>query len=101
MRFVKPLDEKLILDLAAQHKLLVTIEENVIAGGAGSAVSEFLATHQIETPVLNLGLPDIFIDHGDREVLLQQCGLDSAGIQQTISDYYQQDCKTERTQLIS
>lgn len=105
MRFVKPLDEQLIMDLACQHKLLVTVEENAIAGGAGSAVSELLTTHQINTPILHLGLPDKFIEHGDREELFQLNGLDSEGIYKTISLYYkqsyQQDCKPERTQLIS
>ena len=80
MRFVKPLDENLILELAKNHDALVTIEENVIAGGAGSAVNEFLQAQSILMPVLNIGLPDRFIEQGGREELLALCGLDTAGI---------------------
>ncbi len=80
MRFVKPLDETLILELAKTHDVLVTVEENVIAGGAGSAVNEFLQAQQILMPVLNLGLPDKFIEQGGREQLLSLCGLDANGI---------------------
>ncbi|WP_166251903.1 1-deoxy-D-xylulose-5-phosphate synthase [Marinobacter salicampi] len=80
MRFVKPLDEALILELATQHELLVTVEENAIAGGAGSAVSEFLNAQGVDIPMLNLGLPDLFVDHGKREELLAECGLDSDGM---------------------
>ena len=80
MRFVKPLDESLILELARQHDVLVTIEENVVAGGAGSAVAELLATHGIEKAVLTLGLPDRPIEHGTREQCLQDAGLDVPGI---------------------
>jgi 1-deoxy-D-xylulose-5-phosphate synthase len=84
MRFVKPLDEALILEMAASHKLLVTLEENSIQGGAGSAVTEFLYQQQLLKPVLQLGLPDRYIDHGKHEQLLVECGLDSAGIEQAI-----------------
>jgi 1-deoxy-D-xylulose-5-phosphate synthase len=63
MRFVKPLDKEMILSLANSHELLVTLEENSIAGGAGSAVSEFLAEQAVVMPILQLGLPDQFIDH--------------------------------------
>ena len=80
MRFVKPLDEELVLSLAAEHALLVTLEDNAVMGGAGSAVNECLAAHQCQIPVLNLGLPDQFIDHGKRSALLADCGLDSNGI---------------------
>lgn len=80
MRFVKPLDEALILELAQQHELLVTLEENAIAGGAGSAVTECLNRQEVLMPVLQLGLPDTFIDHGNREELLKDCGLDAHGI---------------------
>lgn len=85
MRFVKPLDEALILELAEQHDLLVTLEENAIAGGAGSAVVEFLNRQEVSMPVLQLGLPDTFIDHGKHGELLQECGLDAAGIFADIS----------------
>ena len=80
MRFVKPLDEALVSELAAQHKLLVTIEENVIMGGAGSAVLEALQKQGCTVPVLQLGLPDRFIDQGDPALQLASVGLDAAGI---------------------
>jgi 1-deoxy-D-xylulose-5-phosphate synthase len=80
MRFVKPLDEELILELAKSHDVLVTVEENVIAGGAGSAVNEFLQAQSILLPVLNIGLPDRFVEQGSREELLALCGLDAKGI---------------------
>jgi 1-deoxy-D-xylulose-5-phosphate synthase len=80
MRFVKPLDEALVLELAEQHDLLVTLEENTIAGGAGSAVTEFLNRQEVSMPVLQLGLPDTFIDHGKHEELLKDCGLDAQGL---------------------
>jgi 1-deoxy-D-xylulose-5-phosphate synthase len=80
MRFVKPLDRDLAFRLAATHELVVTIEENVVAGGAGSAVEETLAADGIEVPVLTLGLPDRFVEHGDPVQLLADCGLDAAGI---------------------
>jgi 1-deoxy-D-xylulose-5-phosphate synthase len=84
MRFVKPLDEQLVLELAEQHDLLVTLEENVIAGGAGSAVTECLNTHQVTVPVLQLGLPDRFVEHGKHTELLTECGLDPEGIGRAI-----------------
>jgi 1-deoxy-D-xylulose-5-phosphate synthase len=80
MRFVKPLDEALVLELAAQHALLVTLEENVVAGGAGAAVSELLARHALDVGVLHLGLPDRNIKHGTREQCLQDAGLDVPGL---------------------
>jgi 1-deoxy-D-xylulose-5-phosphate synthase len=84
MRFIKPIDEALIMELAKSHDVLVTIEENVLAGGAGSAVNEFLQAQQILMPVLNLGLPDLFVEQGTREELLAQCGLDKKGILNSI-----------------
>ena len=84
MRFVKPLDEALVLDLARRHDLLVTVEENVIMGGAGSAVLEALERHAVTTPVLQLGLPDRFIDQGDPGIQLTACGLTTDGILQSI-----------------
>lgn len=80
MRFIKPLDTRMVLDAARQHELVVTIEENVIAGGAGSAINECLAAHGVQTPVLNLGLPDRYIEHGTREEVLHDAGLDREGI---------------------
>ena len=84
MRFVKPLDVDLVLALARDHDVLVTVEENVIAGGAGSAVGEALAAAGVEVPLLMLGLPDRFVDHGDPAFLLGQCGLDAQGIAASI-----------------
>jgi len=80
MRFVKPLDAELAAYLARTHEALVTIEENVVAGGAGSAVAEALAAAGFAIPILHLGLPDEFIDQGDPAVLLVHCGLDAKGI---------------------
>jgi 1-deoxy-D-xylulose-5-phosphate synthase len=84
MRFVKPLDEDLVRRLADTHDALVTIEENVIEGGAGSACLETLAAYGCTKPVLQLGLPDRFIDHGDPAQLLKDCGLDAAGIVESV-----------------
>ena len=84
MRFIKPLDEDLILELARSHGLLVTVEENTLHGGAGSAVNEFLAASGIAMNCLNLGLPDEFIEHGERNELLAHCGLDATGIRHAI-----------------
>ncbi len=80
MRFVKPLDAALVAQLAASHDLIVTIEEGSVMGGAGSAVAEALAAAGCVKPLLQLGLPDQFIDHGDAQQLLASCGLDAAGI---------------------
>ena len=80
MRFVKPIDEALILELAKSHDVFITVEENVIAGGAGSAVNNFLQAQRILMPVLNIGLPDSFVEQGTREELLAICGLDVQGI---------------------
>jgi 1-deoxy-D-xylulose-5-phosphate synthase len=87
MRFVKPLDEALIRELAESHELLVTVEENVVAGGAGCAVNQFLQAKRILMPVLNLGLPDAFIEQGTREELLALCGLDAQGIAASIAAF--------------
>jgi 1-deoxy-D-xylulose-5-phosphate synthase len=84
MRFVKPLDLDLVLRLARDHDALVTVEENVVAGGAGSAVAEALAAAGIGIPILHLGLPDAFPDHGDPALLLAQVGLDAKGIAASI-----------------
>jgi len=85
MRFVKPLDAELVCALADSHDLLVTVEENVIQGGAGSAVLECLQQADISLPVLQLGLPDHFIEQGDHAAMLAQCGLDASGIQGAIA----------------
>ena len=80
MRYVKPLDETLVLELADSHALLVTVEENVVQGGAGSAVLEALQRHRRMVPVLQLGLPDRFVDHGDPGIQLAACGLNAEGL---------------------
>jgi 1-deoxy-D-xylulose-5-phosphate synthase len=86
MRFIKPLDVDLVKQLAEANDLIVTVEEGCVQGGAGSAVAEALAAAGIAKPVLMLGLPDQFIEHGDPAKLLSLCGLDAAGIEQAIRD---------------
>jgi 1-deoxy-D-xylulose-5-phosphate synthase len=89
MRFAKPLDEALVLEIARGHDGIVTVEEGCIAGGAGSAVGECLAAAGLTVPLLHLGLPDRFIEHGDPAKLLAACGLDAAGIEQAIRQRFQ------------
>ncbi|WP_445400385.1 1-deoxy-D-xylulose-5-phosphate synthase [Zobellella sp. An-6] len=87
MRFVKPLDEALLLSLLDGHELLVTVEENAVMGGAGSAVNECLMHHKRPMPVLNLGLPDEFIEQGGQQQILALLGLDADGMVRSISEY--------------
>ncbi|MDZ7901779.1 MAG: 1-deoxy-D-xylulose-5-phosphate synthase [Rheinheimera sp.] len=87
MRFVKPLDLALLQQLQAEHQLIVTLEDNAIAGGAGSAVNEAIAALQLNYRVLNLGLPDHFIRHGTQDELYAELGLDSAGISRQIAQF--------------
>ena len=91
MRFIKPLDEALVLELAAHHELLVTLEENAVIGGAGAEVSRVVETLAQRPRMLRLGLPDRFIDHGDQAQLLASVGLDEAGILASINALYQRD----------
>ncbi|GAB6068028.1 1-deoxy-D-xylulose-5-phosphate synthase [Methylothermus subterraneus] len=91
MRFIKPLDEALILELARDHSYLVTVEENTVLGGAGSGVSECLAAHRCLVPILHLGLPDRFLEHGSREELLAEAGLDARGIRLQIERFLKQN----------
>ena len=93
MRFVKPLDEALIRELARSHDYLVTVEENVVMGGAGSAVNEYLVSSGLPLPVLNLGLPDRYLEHGSREELLSEAELDADGIQRNIDHFLQRHDK--------
>lgn len=86
MRFVKPLDHNLIEEISKDYKLIVTIEDNVIAGGAGSAVNEYLLSLNTNARVLNLGLPDEFIEHGDQEQQKILNGLDASGIEKSIEE---------------
>ena len=88
MRFVKPLDEDLIVALAGRHRALVTVEENATLGGAGSAVGELLASEGLSVPLLQLGIPDRFIEHGSREGCLTAAGLDAAGLEASISRWW-------------
>ncbi|MDR3389521.1 MAG: 1-deoxy-D-xylulose-5-phosphate synthase [Rudaea sp.] len=85
MRFVKPLDEAIILELARAHVALVSVEDNAIGGGAGGAVAELLAAKNILVPLLQLGLPDEFLEHASREQLLAEAGIDAAGIRAAIT----------------
>jgi len=87
MRFVKPLDEALLAELAASHQTLVTLEEGSLIGGAGSAVNEALQRLRVYKPVLNLGLPDRFIEQGSQAEILQLLGLDAAGIEASIRQF--------------
>jgi 1-deoxy-D-xylulose-5-phosphate synthase len=82
---VKPLDTELVCQLAANHELLVTIEENALIGGAGAEVARALETSGLRTPLLRLGLPDRFIDHGDSALLLAEAGLDDVGIVRSVT----------------
>ena len=84
MRFIKPLDRELVLELARSHEGLVTLEDNAVMGGAGSGVAELLAAEGIALPILHLGLPDAYLEHASREDLLAQAGLDVAGIRAAI-----------------
>lgn len=86
MRFIKPLDTELILEMAENHDVLVTVEENTLLGGAGSAVSEYLSSQNKVKSILHLGLPDVFIEHGVHEKMLAECGLDAEGIYRSITE---------------
>ena len=87
MRFVKPLDLALLQQLQAEHQYLVTVEDNAIAGGAGSAVNEAIAALQLQFRILNLGLPDQFIRHGTQDELYAELGLNSAGLTRQINQF--------------
>ncbi len=88
MRFIKPLDEELIVALATRHRAFVTIEENATQGGAGSAVGELLASEGVQIPLLQLGIPDRFIEHGSRESCLTAAGLDTAGLTASVEGWW-------------
>ncbi|KPD21420.1 1-deoxy-D-xylulose-5-phosphate synthase [Idiomarina abyssalis] len=87
MRFVKPLDTNCVDELMKSHSVLVTVEENVVAGGAGSAVSEYVSQHKACPQVLNIGLPDAFIKHGSQSEVREEIGLDAKGIQSQVSNF--------------
>jgi 1-deoxy-D-xylulose-5-phosphate synthase len=88
MRFIKPLDEDLVTAVAARHRAIVTIEENSIIGGAGSGVGELLAAEGLQLPLLHLGIPDRFIEHGSRESCLKAAGLDLAGLTASVERWW-------------
>jgi 1-deoxy-D-xylulose-5-phosphate synthase len=89
MRFVKPLDKTMLLEIAQTHDIIVTIEDNAISGGAGSSVNEYLLSHNAVVPILNLGIPDRYIEHATREQQLSSIGLDADGIMQSIAVFEQ------------
>jgi 1-deoxy-D-xylulose-5-phosphate synthase len=91
MRFVKPLDEELLRELAKMHKYFVTVEDNVIMGGAGSAAGEFFAKAGLTVKIKNLGLPDQFLSHGSRGEILAEVGLDEGGILDSVL-VFMKDC---------
>jgi 1-deoxy-D-xylulose-5-phosphate synthase len=88
MRFVKPLDAALVISLAARHRAFVTVEENAIMGGAGSAVGELLAAAGVQIPMLQIGIPDRFIEHGSRDTCLAAAGLDLAGLTASLDQWW-------------
>ena len=96
MRFVKPLDEDLVLSLARTHTALVTIEENAVPGGAGSACLELLANGESALPSLTLGIPDLFIEHGSREDCLQAAGLDLPSLESAVRRFWEQLAGSKR-----
>ncbi len=102
MRFVKPLDKDTVLSMANTHDVLVTVEDNVVPGGAGSAVNELLAHEKLNVTTLNLGLPDRFMNHGSREQLLSEAGLDAKGILASVNRLLPQgDCGTTSSKVVS
>lgn len=101
MRWVKPLDEALINEMATSHSSFVTLEENSIAGGAGASISEYLSAQSLHIPVLHIGLPDVYYQHGSRKQLLKEAGLDEAQIEQQITTWLNQENNTRVPPLTS
>ncbi|HEY2465420.1 MAG TPA: 1-deoxy-D-xylulose-5-phosphate synthase [Steroidobacteraceae bacterium] len=101
MRFVKPLDEKMIISIATRHRALITIEENAIIGGAGAGVSEFLAVAGLQLPTLHIGIPDRFIEHGTRETCLARAGLDLAGLSAQVETWWAPQSQSRIRSVIS
>ncbi len=89
MRFVKPIDENLIASIAESHDLIITLEDNAINGGAGSSVNEYLNSQALQIPVINLGIPDEYVEHASREEQLEEIGLTGEGIVQTVTEFKQ------------
>ena len=100
MRFVKPIDHSVINEMAEQHDYIVTVEDNAVMGGAGSAVNEILMQHAPRTRVLNLGLPDQFLDHGSRDELLVEAGLDTQSILRSIQSFVQNNLDLSKNPAI-
>jgi 1-deoxy-D-xylulose-5-phosphate synthase len=94
MRFVKPLDEKMVVAIAERHQAIITIEENAIMGGAGAGVGELLAAAAIQLPLLHIGIPDTFIEHGTRDTCLGRAGLDLAGLSAQVERWWTQHSKS-------
>ena len=88
MRFVKPLDEKMIMAIAERHRAIITIEENAVQGGAGAAVGEVLAAQGVQLPLFHVGIPDLFIEHGTRDTCLARAGLDLAGLTASVEKWW-------------
>jgi 1-deoxy-D-xylulose-5-phosphate synthase len=95
MRFVKPLDETLVMSIAARHRAIITIEENAVMGGAGSAVGELFASEGVILPLHHIGIPDRFIEHGSRETCLAAAGLDLAGLTANVEDWWTAQTQTQ------
>jgi 1-deoxy-D-xylulose-5-phosphate synthase len=95
MRFVKPLDEELVITQASRHRAIVTIEENAVMGGAGSAISEVLAAAGVQVSTLHLGIPDRFIEHGSRDTCLAAAGLDLAGLTASVDQWWASQNQTK------
>jgi len=101
MRFVKPLDEKLVLSIAARHRAIITIEENAISGGAGSGVSELLTAAGLQVPMLHIGIPDRFIEHGTRDTCLARAGLDLAGLTAQVEQWWALESQARKRSVSS
>ncbi|HIC97047.1 MAG TPA: 1-deoxy-D-xylulose-5-phosphate synthase, partial [Aquificaceae bacterium] len=85
-RFIKPMDEDMLLSLTRRYDLFITVEDNVVAGGFGSGVLEFFARKGLSPKVVNLGIPDTFIEHGNQNLLRNKVGIDAEGIERTVRD---------------
>jgi len=101
MRFVKPLDEKLVLSIVARHRAIITIEENAISGGAGSGVSELLTAAGLQVPMLHIGIPDRFIEHGTRDTCLARAGLDLAGLTAQVEQWWALESQARKRSVSS
>jgi 1-deoxy-D-xylulose-5-phosphate synthase len=98
---VKPLDEKLVVSVAKRHRAIITIEENAIMGGAGSGVGEVLAAAGLQLPMLHIGIPDRFIEHGTRDTCLSRAGLDLAGLSASVEQWWSMQSQARVRSAIS